>query len=86
MQHVAITMQDGSVRRMQLVSGTVMEAIAKTPWADRVRSWRLADPEEFPANSTWRDEGGKIVGVPIEAKPDRDALAEIDQIKAFLVL
>jgi hypothetical protein len=79
---VAITMDDGSVRRMQCVSEDLIEAsIAKTPWAARVKSWRLADAAEFPANCRWQDNAGRIVGVPIVILPTRDPLAEIDALK-----
>lgn len=79
---VAITMDDGSVRRMQCVSDELIEAsIKKTPWADQVASWRPANMKEFPVGCTWRDEGGKIVGDPIIVEPVRDFGAEIDVMK-----
>lgn len=82
---VAIFMQDGSVKRMQCIGeASIEECIGKAPWASRVRSWRLAKPEEFPPNCRWQDVGGQIVGVPIVDPPKRDIAAELDALKAEL--
>ena len=81
---VAITLDDGSVRRMQCVDEALIdECVLKLPWVMRVVGYRVASPEEFPPNCRWHDDGaGRIVGEPIVITPPRDLAAEFDALAA----